>query len=422
MIIHKKRPKGSIIAAIDIGSAKIACLIAQVSDHKGNAEIIGFGHIASKGVKSGLIVDLKETVSTVKKAVHAAETMAAQVMNGYPLRDVVISIPSTYTQSHRASIQMNIMGQEITEKDIYNGLLQLEERQDSQNHNIIHSIPTRYSIDDHGGITNPIGMHAQTLDIDIHCVMAEVSALKNVISIAEDNHLNVDCLCIAPYAAGLSSLVQDEIDMGALVIDMGAGVTSYAVFYQGAMIHAGAIPVGGHHVTNDLVMGLTTSFHDAERLKVLYGSCANSLSDDNAMIDVPTLGEDSHIHDHQVPRSNLVNIIRPRLEEIFELIRGDLDVQGMDAYTGGRVVLTGGGAQLSGVRDLAGVMLNKQVRIGKPQGMSGLPEIAHSPEFAKTVGLIHYACERMDEQPRLEDVQSDLPLLLRLKLWFKENW
>lgn len=422
MINHKKRPKNSVIAAIDIGSAKTACLIAQVTDDNGSAEVIGFGHVASKGVKSGTIIDLKETEKSVKDAVNAAESMAEKTMGGFPLRDVVMSIPSTYTKSSRANATISIRGQEIEQSDINNALISLEEKELDDDHAVIHSIPVAYAVDGHSGVENPIGMHAETLKVDMHCVKAEVSALRNVISVAESHHLEVDCLCIAPYAAGLASLVKDERDMGCLVIDMGAGVTSYAVFYQGSMIHAGAIPVGGSHVTNDLAAGLNTPFQDAERLKVLYGSCASAMSDSNETIDVPTLGEDSNIHDHQVPRATLVNIIRPRVEEIFEMIRGEIDVNGMDGFTGGRVVLTGGACQLSGIRDLAGAMLNKQVRVGKPVSLAGLPEMASGPEFAKTAGLIHYACERMDEQPRLDDAETSLPLWPRLMQWLRDNW
>lgn len=422
MINHKKRPKNSIIAAIDIGSSKTACLITRVIDDEGTAEVIGFGHVASKGVKSGIIIDLKETEKSVKDAVHAAENMASKTMGGFPLRDVVMSIPSTYTKSSRANATISIMGQEIEQADINMALLKLEEQELDDTHAVIHSIPVAYAVDGHSGVENPVGMHADSLKVDMHCVKAEVTALKNVISVAEFNHLDVDCLCIAPYASGLASLVKDERDMGCLVIDMGAGVTSYAVFYQGAMIHAGAVPVGGMHVTTDLAAGLNTSFQNAERIKVLYGSCASSLSDSNETIDVQTLGEESNIHDHQVPRATLVSIIRPRLEEIFEMIRGDIDVNSMDGYTGGRVVLTGGACQLAGVRDLTGVMLNKQVRVGKPVSLKGLPEMASGPEFAKTAGLVHYACERMDEQPRLEGATSDLPLWPRLIQWLRENW
>ena len=423
MINHKKRPKGAVIAAIDIGSAKTACLIAHVLDDDGTAEVIGIGHVASKGVKSGVIVDLKETQTSVKRAVHAAETMAAKVMKGYPLRDVVMAVPSVYTKSSRSYASVKIMGHEITEHDIRQALLMLEEEEYDSAHAMIHCIPTAYSADGHSGVENPIGLHADAMRVDMHCVKAEETALKNVISCAENSHLDVDCLCIAPYAAGLSSMVEDEREMGCLTIDMGAGVTSYAVFYKGAMIHAGAIPVGGAHVTNDLAAGLNTSLNDAERLKTLYGSCASSVSDANEMIDVPILGEDKHVENQHVPRSSLVSIIRPRLEEIFELIRGDVDVNDMDMFSGGRVVLTGGGAQLAGVRDMAALMLNKQVRIGKPTHLAGLAEVTSGPEFAATAGLIHYACERLDEQPRLDDDGiNDLPLWSRIKYWFKDNW
>ena len=418
---HSYRPQGSVIAAIDIGSAKTACLIAQVVNDHGKAEVIGIGHVASAGVKAGIITDLKAAEQSVKTAVHAAETMAAKVMQGYPLRDVVMSIPSSYITSRQSSIHMAI-GRDINRDDIEDALCQIEEEIHTDTHTIIHTIPTGYTLDGHKGVKNPVGMHADQLTCNAHIVSAEITALQNVINCAEKNHLDVDCLCIAPYAAGLAALVDDEMEMGCLVIDMGAGVTSYAVFSQGAMIFAGALPVGGMHVTGDLAAGLNTSFQDAERIKVLYGSCASSMSDEHSLIDVPTLGEDPNIHDHQVPRSTLVSIIRPRMEEVFELIRGELDVHGMDPLTGGRVVLTGGACQLPGVRDLAALMLNKQVRIGRPMAMAGLAESTSGPEFAKTAGLLHYACERMNEQPHTDEAANDQPLWQRVVTWVKENW
>jgi cell division protein FtsA len=422
MPILKTRAKGSIIAAIDIGSAKTVCFIARVTDDNGGAEIIGIGHVASEGVKAGIITDLKAAENTVKKALHAAETMAAKIMRGYPLRDVVIAIPSTYTQSSRATLPVTILNREIGETDIQTALIKLEESCRDEAHAIIHSIPTAYQVDGHSGIENPIGMHAETLNVTVHCVHAETGALKNVITIAEKNHLDVDCLCLAPYAAGLSSLIEDEREMGCLVIDMGAGVTSYAVFHQGSIIHAGAVPVGGWHVTNDLASILNTPFHEAERIKNLYGSCANALSDSNEMIDVPTLGEDNEAAHKQESRATIINIIRPRIEEIFEMIRGDIDVNEMDAYTGGRAVLTGGACQLPGVHDLAALMLNKQVRMGKPVGIDGLAESTSGPEFATCTGIIHYACTRLDEQPKLGDSEPEQPLWPRIVQWVKDNW
>jgi cell division protein FtsA len=416
----KTRPQGSVIAAIDIGSAKTACLIAHVIDDQGKAEVIGIGHVASKGVKSGVIADIRETQKSVKQAVHAAEVMAAKVMKGYPLRDAVMSVPSHYTHSTKLSATINVMGHAVGEDDIERALYRLEAEDHDDRYSTLHTIPTAYVADGHGGVENPVGLHAETLRVDMHCVKAETSALKNILGCAEDNHLDVDCLCIAPYAAGLSVLTKDEKDMGCLVIDMGAGVTSYAVFYQGAMIHAGAIPVGGGHVTNDLAMGLNTGYSDAERLKTLYGSCASALSDSNEMIDVPALGDGAE--DKQVPRSTLVNIIRPRVEEIFELIRGDIDVNQLDGFAGGRVILTGGACQLSGAQELAGLMLNKQVRVGRPLSLAGLADTTKAPEFATTAGLIHYACERMDEQPRLDGRDNAEPLWPRIKMWLKENW
>lgn len=423
MIKHKTRPKGSLIAALDIGSSKIACLIGRVVDDQGGVEVIGIGHIASRGVKSGTIIDLIEAEEAIRQAVHGAETMAAADMKGYPLRDVVINVPSMYTRAHRTAVEVAMLGHEVGENDIKRALARAQKQERFEGHDLVHTIAAGYDIDGHRGIEEPRGMAGQRLSVTVHVVTAETTALTNIARAMERTHLDIEAVCIPPYAAGLAALVQDEMDLGSTVIDMGGGVTSFAVFRDGAMITSGAIPVGGSHVTNDIARGLNTRIQEAERIKILYGSALTSSTDDSELIDVPQLGEEDESQPNHVPRSILVSIIQPRLEEVFELIRAKLDDSGLGASMGRRVVLTGGASQTPGMRDLANMILGKQVRLGRPLRLKGLADSTSGAAFAATAGLLHYACERADEWPQHGKTEGpEGPLFDRMRRWFRENW
>jgi cell division protein FtsA len=225
------------------------------------------------------------------------------------------------------------------------------------------------------------------------------------------------------YAAGLACLVEDEMDLGCTVIDMGAGVTSFAIFQGGHMIYADAIPAGGAHVTNDIAKGLTCAVSDAERLKTLYGSAMVTAGDETELIEVPQLGDaDRHTPNH-IPRSLLIGIIQPRLEEILEIVRGRIRDSGLSHTVGRRVVLTGGGSQMPGIRELAQTILDKQIRLGRPIRLSSLPDAVSGPAFATTAGLLTYITERHDEMPA-EIMATVEPgsMWERMKYWWRENW
>ena len=421
-----KLTKGSLIAALDIGSAKIACFIVQVLDDEGTMDVIGVGHHASKGIKNGTITDLNAAEASIRQSVHAAENMAADVMKGYPLREVVVNLPGVHAASHSYTADIKISGHEITENDIKHALGNAQNQVLSEEYELVHTIPVGYRIDGHEGIAAPIGMRGQDMSVDMHLVTGDIAALQNINGCIMRSHLDISAFCLSAYAAGLSSLVEDEMDLGCTVIDMGAGVTSFAVFQGGHMIYGDAIPVGGQHVTNDIAAGLTTSISDAERLKALYGGAMASFADENEMIDVPRLGEElgEDEHElHQVPRSLLVGIIQPRAEEIFELIRGRLQDSGLGAALGRRVVLTGGASQVPGLRDLAQHVLDKQVRLGKPIGLTGLPDAMSGPAFATTAGLLRYIAERSHEMPaELLRYAAQGSLWERTKTWLHQNW
>lgn len=420
---HKKKPRGSLLAALDIGSSKIACFIGRVVDDEGTFEVLGVGHQASQGIKSGTVVDLDKAEAAIRHTVHAAENMAADIMKGYPLREVIVNVPGVHATSYSHSAEVKILGHEITDNDIRRALAKAQEEEMSENQELIHTIPVGYRVDGHDGINEPRGLYGHDMYVDIHLVGADVGALRNMATCIERSHLDISALCNSAYAAGLATLVEDEMDLGCTVIDMGGGVTSVAVFQNNALIYTDAIPIGGRHVTNDIAKVLTTSIADAERIKALYGSAMASSTDESELIDVPKIGEDERSGPNHIPRSLLIGIIQPRLEEMFELIRARLNDSGLGPVLGRRVVLTGGASQIPGMRDLAGHVLDKQVRLGKPIRLSGLPDAVSGPAFATTAGLLTYISERSDEMPA--DIMAQVEpgtLWERVKFWMKENW
>lgn len=417
------KPRGSLIAALDIGSSKIACFIAQIRDDDGNVDVIGIGHQASQGIKAGTIVELEAAESAIRQAVYAAENMAADVMKGYPLREVIVNVPGVHTGSYLMRVDVQVLGEAVTDNDIRRALAKAQDQAVGHDVELIHTIPTHYRIDGHDGIREPRGMYGQSLEVDVHLVTGNMGALRNIATCIERSHLDITALCTAPYAAGLATLVEDEMNLGCTVIDMGGGTTSFAVFQGGELIYTDAVPVGGNHVTNDIAKGLTTSVTAAERLKTLYGSAVASMTDESDLIDVPPIGEVEHLHPNHVPRSLLIGIIQPRLEETLELVRARLNDSGVGQAAGRRVVLTGGASQIPGLRELSQLVLDKQVRLGRPVKLQGLADAVSGPAFATTAGLLHYVSERPHEMPA-EIMATVEPgtLWQRVKLWLRENW
>ena len=223
----------------------------------------------------------------------------------------------------------------------------------------------------------------------VDVVSCDEAAARNLMLAVERCHLDIEAMIASPYASSLSVLVDDEMELGATVIDFGGGTTSIGVFQNGALAHVDGFAVGGNHITMDVASGLTIRPSDAERLKALYGSCLSSASDEREILAIAEVGEDAD-QAHHVPKSRLTRIIRPRVEEILELARDRLKANGFGPAAGRRLVLTGGGSQLTGLADAARRIISPQARIGRPLGVQGLPESAKSPAFAASVGLLIY--------------------------------
>jgi cell division protein FtsA len=255
---------------------------------------------------------------------------------------------------------------------------------------VVHSLPTGYSLDQDGGIADPRGMVGQRLSVDMHVVSAETPPLRNLELCINRCHLSIEAVVATPYASGLAALADDEAELGCACIDFGGGTTTIAVFNRGQFVHTDAIAIGGHHVTTDVARGLSTRIEDAERLKTMHGSALPGLSEERELLSVMPIGEDAGEVPNQVPRSALTRIIRPRVEEILELVRDRLNRSGFASLVGRRMVLTGGASQLTGLAEAARRILARNVRLGRPLGITGMPEVGKSPAFAAPVGLLIY--------------------------------
>ena len=409
------RPRSGFAAALDIGTTKICCFVAQVVD--GEPRIAGIGHQVAKGVRNGVIVDVDATCHSILNAVHAAEQMA-----GTTLKDVVINVSGGFGPSRLVKAELAINGREVNDAIMHRVLDHGHRLKDLPDRTIIHSVPVGFSIDGGRSVRDPRGLYGHKLAVNMNLVSAAFGAVRNLSNCVARCHLETAAVVVSPYASGLSSLVEDESELGVTVIDMGGGATTIGVFFDGNLIFADSVPVGGGHVTNDIARGLSTPVAHAERMKTLFGSAIASPADERETITVPLVGEEDEGHANHVPKSLLVGIIAPRIEETLELVRDRLEASGFDKVAGRRVVLTGGAAQLPGIRELAGLILDKQVRVGRPLRIDGLAEATQGPAFATAAGLVLFALSERAEIPRRSRALTEQSngLIGRLGHWVRE--
>ena len=388
-------PRRSVVVSVlDVGTNKTCCLIARLRPKaQGEAlpgrshlvEILGVGHTRSRGVKSGVIVDLEAAEGAIRLAVDAAERMASVTVESLL---VSVSCGRLASETYAASIE--ISGREVGEADIARVLAAGRGHKFARGRVAIHAVPIGYALDGNRGVRDPRGMIGTELAVEMHMVTGESAPLGNLELAVNRCHLSVEKLVAAPYVSALATMVDDESELGCVAIDLGAGTTSMAVFSEGHLVHADAIALGGQHVTTDIARGLSTRIEDAERLKTMHGSSLALSADERETVSVAQLGEDDREGAGQVPRSTLNHIIAARIEEILEVVRDRLNASGFAGTLGRRMVLTGGASQLAGLSETARRILARDIRLGRPLGVRGLPEFAKGPAFAACVGLLIY--------------------------------
>lgn len=390
--LSHKRP--SIVSILDVGTSKICCLIARLKPREESGvlpgrthriEVIGIGHQRSRGIKSGVVTDLDAAEQAIRHSVDAAERMA-----GVTVESLVVNVSSGRLISEAFSADVEIGGQAVMERDIARVLTAGAEHALAPERSVVHSLPIGFTLDSTTGILDPRGMIGDTLGVDMHVLTAENAPLRNLELAINRAHLSIEAMVATPYASGLAALVDDESEMGSACIDMGGGTTTLSVFLKGRFIFCDAIAVGGHHVTMDLARGLAVRLDDAERIKVLHGTVLTGGADSDDTLAIPAIDRDEAPAGRQVTKAELTRIIRPRVEETLELIRDRLARSGFAEAVGKRVVLTGGASQLTGTGELARQIMSKNVRIGRPMGIKGMPDAAKGPAFSTAVGLMVY--------------------------------
>ena len=385
----RSRPhRSGTFGVLDIGTTKIACLIARV-DSDGEVRVLGCDWRQALGVRGGSIVDLDKAERQIRACVGQAENMADT-----RLRAVTVNLTCGQPESHVYNVKWSLdapaEGRPVTDQDVREVMREARERCRIEGREPVHVMPLTFSLDNTDHVTDPRGLYCSTMDARLHVIDVSSSALRSLEACLHRCDLEIEAIVSAPMAAGLSTLVDDEREIGTTVIDMGGGTTNVAAFFENQLIHSSQIRLGGIYVTSDLAKGLSTPLAHAERLKTLWGNVETSPDDDRDMLPVPRVGEADH-HLAKVPRSMVVNIIRPRIEETFEQIRDKLAESGLSHATGNRIVLTGGSCLLPGLPHLASRILGHDVRIGRPQAIRGMPEIWTGPAFATVTGLLIWA-------------------------------
>jgi cell division protein FtsA len=376
----------NLITALDIGSWKVSALIAERGEG-GDLTVLGTGQRESRGVRRGYIADMDLTEKAVREAVEQAERIA-----GTNIEDVWVSFSAGGLVSDIASVEVELGGHRIEQDDIDQLLAAGRSSIDPDGRMVLHAQPTLYTLDGLQGVKKPLGLHADTLGVDIHVVAADGSPVRNLDLCVRSAHLEVKSIVASPVATGMACLSDEERELGVALVEMGAGVTNVSLFAGGVLVGLASIPFGGSDITDDIASAFGTRRNQAERMKCFFGSATASPKDNHDMIEVAPLStEEEQGETARITRAALIAVIRQRLEHLMGEVAKALKDLGFSGPVGRQVVLTGGGAELKGIADYAQGSLGRAVRVGRPRGMVGLPEAHSGPGFATLAGLIHYA-------------------------------
>ena len=375
-----------MVAALDLGASKIGCFIMRPEGMRtadNSARISGVGYVQSRGIRAGAIIDMEAASTAIAQAVERAESMANVSLSG-----VRVVVPGAQTASHRVRVRISIGVKPITDADLNRAIGMALAQVRFVNRKPIHLLAVSWSVDEQSGIRDPRNMTGRQLGLELLVVTIDEHVFNNIVQCVSMAHLEVQAIISSPFASAVASLEDDEMELGSIVIDMGASTTSVAVFSGGALIHVDCLNIGGGHVTSDIARGLSTTLAGAERITTLHGSAIASMKDDREMVEAPPRGDEIGASPIVVPRSILKGIIAPRLEETFELIREKLKAAHITLEPGAGIVLTGGGSQMNGVRELAVRVFDRPVRLGRSRRIPHLADAAAGPAFVSTAGVV----------------------------------
>jgi cell division protein FtsA len=371
------------MTGLDIGTSKICTVIAEVTD-EGNLEIIGLGNCPSRGMRKGIVVNLDVTVESIKKSLEEAELMA-----GVSVDKVYVSAGGVHLKglNSRGVIAASAKEKGITAECTQRAIDAAKAISFPQDREILHILPQEFIIDDQEGIKNPEGMCGNRLEVNVHIISGSRTSIQNIITCVNRSGMLVSEVVAEHLADGESILSEDEKELGVALVDIGGGTTGIAIFEHGSLWHTSVLPIGGEFFTNDIAVGMMTPIPEAEKIKKKFGSALCSLVGDDDVVEIPRVGGRKP---RLVPRQILAEIIQPRAEEIFNLVKEEIKNAGFEKCLNSGIVLTGGGSLLFGMEECAENIFNLPIRVGSPMGVGGLSDVANSPMFATAVGLVKY--------------------------------
>jgi cell division protein FtsA len=401
----------NIIVGLDIGTTKICAVVGEVGPNDIN--IIGIGTHPSIGLRKGVVVNIEATVDSIKKAVEEAELMA-----GCEISSVYAGIAGGHITGFNSHGIIAIKGQEVTQLDVDRVIEAARAVAIPMDRELIHVLPQEYIVDEQTGINNPIGMEGVRLEAKIHIVTGAVTSAHNIVKCANRAGLDVCDIVLESLASGDAVLTEEEKELGTALIDMGGGTSDLAIFSGKNIHHTFVLSLGGHNLTNDIAIGLRAPIAEAEKIKIKYGTALASKIKGDEDIEVPGMGGRPP---RKLPRQILGEIIEPRVEEIFDLIRREIYRAGVENLMPSGVVITGGSALLDGITDVAESVFHLPARLGQPRGISGLVDVVNNPMYATGVGLLLYAARNHNPQKfRIRDANIFSRLVARMKKWFRE--
>lgn len=403
-----------MVVGLDIGTSKIVALVAEI-DADGAVELIGMGTHPSQGLKKGVVINIESTVQAISKAVEEAEQMA-----DVQISSVFAGIAGSHIKSLNSHGIVAIKNSEVEQDDVDRVVDAAKAVAIPADQRIIHVLPQEFIIDNQDGIHQPVGMSGVRLEAKVHLVSGSISASQNIAKCIQRCNLEVEDIILEQLASSHSVLTEDEKDLGVLLVDMGGGTTDIAIFTEGAIRHTAVIPIAGDQVTNDIAVAFRTPTQFAEEIKVKYACALRQLASPDDMIEVPGVGDRDA---RRLERQTLAEVVEPRYEELLGLVQGELRRSGFEGACAAGVVLTGGTSKMEGVVELAEEIFHMPVRLGVPQHVNGLSEVARNPIHATGVGLLLYGQQRR-QNPSHEpvDTRSEKGLLKRMAEWFQRNF
>ncbi len=396
---------------LDIGTTKICAVVGEMIDDEIN--IIGVGSHPSTGLRKGTVVNIDSTVDAIKKAVEEAELMA-----GCDISSVYVGIAGNHIKGMNSHGIIAIKGREITEQDVERVIDAAKAVAIPTDREILHVIPQEFIVDDMQSIQNPVGMTAIRLEAKIHIVTGAVSSARNIVKCCNKAGLEVCDIALESLASGMAVLTNEEKELGCMIADMGGGTTDLALFKDNNLKFIYELTLGGHNLTNDISIGLRTPLPEAERIKIDHGTCMPGNVRSSATIEVPAVGGREP---KRLSRGILAEILEPRVEEIFTLLRTELFKNGLENSFPAGFILTGGSVVLDGITEIAESVFNVPVRVGEPNKIGGLKDIVKNPAYATGVGLVIFGSTATCQMDFKEAETAGFSgILNRMKQWFKE--